>query len=166
MAFDLRELGDSARGAGSSCDSLPAEPSWRCRFLEPLGNNLEVDLTDPQLLRVAFNLRELGDSARGAESSCDSLPAEPSWRCRFLEPLGNNLEVDLTDPQLLRVAFDLRELGDSARGAEISCDSLSAELSWRRIFLEPLGNNLEVDLTDPQLLSTFTSGSSPNACFI
>ena len=99
MAFDLRELGDSARGAGSSCDSLPAEPSWRCRFLEPLGNNLEVDLTDPQLLRVAFNLRELGDSARDADSSCDSLLAEFSRVA--LELVDNSLEVDLTDPQLL-----------------------------------------------------------------
>ena len=47
-----------------------------------------------------------------------------------------------------------RELGDSARDADSSCDSLLAEFS--RVALELVDNSLEVDLTDPQLLSLLT----------
>ena len=47
-----------------------------------------------------------------------------------------------------------RELGDSARDEDSSCDSLLAEFS--RVALELVDNSLEVDLTDPQLLSLLT----------
>ena len=47
-----------------------------------------------------------------------------------------------------------RELGDSARDEDNSCDSLLAEFS--RVALELVDNSLEVDLTDPQLLSLLT----------
>ena len=52
-----------------------------------------------------------------------------------------------------RVTLGL-ELGDSARDEDNSRDSLLAEFS--RVALELVDNSLEVDLTDPQLLSLLT----------